>query len=795
MKNILLTVVLFLTTLCARAAAPTPLDSLFLFPPQEAKPIMIWQWMDGLVTREGITRDLEAYRDAGIGGVQNFLIGGDMQGLIRDTVNAVGTDNWQRLMAFAIDECARLGLSYGTHNCPGWSSSGYPTVKPKDSMQKIVFTETKVSGRWKGELPRPDVDPQYNYYEDIAVVAIPDSEVADTVILLGNNPQIDWKAPRGNWLLLRIGHTTNGQTNGSTAPYGGAGLEVDKMSREAVDRYWQGYPSLLLRLSGNHAGHTFQRMEIDSYEAGDQDWTPLMPEEFERRCGYSLMRWLPVLTGHTVESKEATQRFQKQWRGVIAQLFAENYYGEMNRLAQLTPGLKLLIQPYGTPLDSRLCVNAAPGSLLCGEFWTHPANWGGGSVKRMAAIAHATGHRELYAEGLTCWPLFAWQDDPASLKAVIDANMLLGVNHLMLHAAASNPWTSARPGMSFGKWGTQFQYTQTWWPIGARPLFRYVARCQALLQAGDYHKSGVCRRGTAYLWRKTATDDIFFIANTSDSTVTDTIDVSTGNTVAELWFADSGERMQAVATAANGTVSAPFTLEPHGSVFVVIGKDGHGAAPYRQKPALADSRQPLLHVATPWRVTFPEQGHETHEWSLEATTDTLPSWTTSDNNDIKYFSGTATYATTVKIGAKQLRKAERLCLDLGKVRNVAVVRVNGTVCDTLWKAPFVADITRAMHRGDNTIEVEVANLWPNRMIGDEYEPDDMEWSEEFHYSYAKGNPAIGRFLKAVPAWLRDGTPRPSLNRRTVSCFKFFTKDSPLLESGLIGPVRLFGLDD
>ena len=117
------------------------LEAAFRNPSDETKPIMIWQWMDGLVSREGITADLEAYKAAGIGGVQQFLVGGPMQSMARDTTNAIGTDNWRRLMQHAISECSRLRLTFGTHNCPGWSSSAYPTVTPEYSMQKLVWTK------------------------------------------------------------------------------------------------------------------------------------------------------------------------------------------------------------------------------------------------------------------------------------------------------------------------------------------------------------------------------------------------------------------------------------------------------------------------------------------------------------------------------------------------------------------------------------------------------------------------------------------------------------------------------
>ena len=144
--------------LASLGAKGQTMEEAFRNPPAGAKPIMIWQWMDGLVTKEGITADLEDYKEAGIGGVQNFQVGGPMQTLIKDTTNAIGSDKWQRLMRFAIDECRRLGLSFGTHNCPGWSSSAYPTVRPEYAMQQLVWSKTVASGRKRTYLVLPKTD-------------------------------------------------------------------------------------------------------------------------------------------------------------------------------------------------------------------------------------------------------------------------------------------------------------------------------------------------------------------------------------------------------------------------------------------------------------------------------------------------------------------------------------------------------------------------------------------------------------------------------------------------------------
>ncbi|MBQ1646643.1 MAG: hypothetical protein II052_07090, partial [Prevotella sp.] len=240
-------------------------------PPAEAKPIMIWQWMDGLITKEGITADLEAYQKAGIGGVQNFQVGGNAQGLVKDTTNAIGSERWQQLMRFAISECSRLGLSYGTHNCPGWSSSAYPTVKPDYSMQKLVWTMVESQGRRQVRLMQPETN--FGYYEDIAIVAVPDDSIVQKEQIIVFPGAASIQLTKGKWKVYRFGHTANGKTNGSTSPESGTGLECDKMSREAVAHYWSGYPAMLLSLAGEETGKTFQRLEIDSYEAGGQEWT------------------------------------------------------------------------------------------------------------------------------------------------------------------------------------------------------------------------------------------------------------------------------------------------------------------------------------------------------------------------------------------------------------------------------------------------------------------------------------------------------------------------------------------
>lgn len=122
-------------------------------------------------------------------------------------------------------------------------------------------------------------------------------------------------------------------------------------------------------------------------------------------------------------------------------------------------------------------------------------------------------------------------------------------------------------------------------------------------------------------------------------------------------------------------------------------------------------------------------------------------------------------------------------LDLGEVKNLAVVRINGKTLPTLWRTPFRVDVTGMLHKGDNQLEIEVTNLWKNRLIGDEHEPDDILFPEP-------GQGSRWRMMLEEPDWLRNNTPRPSQGRKAVVSFKSVTKDDLLLPSGLLGPVVL-----
>ena len=345
--------------------------------------------------------------------------------------------------------------------------------------------------------------------------------------------------------------------------------------------------------------------------------------------------------------------------------------------------------------------------------------------------------------------------------------------------------------MSFGMWGTWWSPGQTWWRDGATALFSYFARCQTLLQQGEYVDDFKNSRQSLHggpksmqwIHRQDGDTDIFFIANVQDTAFTTTLSFDIADRRPEIWNPETGGTTNAQAwQQADGGTKIALHFDAHQSLFIVFRKKIYNPAPGLdfQQPKVLDE----MPITTPWFITFND--------SLTVTTNTLFAWNEHSVPDIKYFSGTACYTTTFKL--KQKKNVFRYILDLGDVKNLAVVSVNGAQCANLWHAPFKADITDALHQGENRIEINITNLWVNRMIGDEEEPDDVEWSEPFSFGAAAGRPDIGRFMKRVPNWLQQGKPRPSKNRQAVISFKFYEKDAQLLPSGLLGPVTINIID-
>jgi len=255
-----------------------------------------------------------------------------------------------------------------------------------------------------------------------------------------------------------------------------------------------------------------------------------------------------------------------------------------------------------------------------------------------------------------------------------------------------------------------------------------------------------------------------------------------GRTTVQLGFDPAGSVFVIFRSAASGDQVMTATVDPHwqtvsgtnGELLVKATSDGTATFKTASGKALQASAENVpasQEISGPWTLNFPPN------WGAPPSVmlDKLVSWPDHPDQGVKYFSGTASYEKEIEIPGERLSAGRELWLDLGAVKNFAEVSLNGQDLGILWKPPFRANLTAAAKPGMNKLTVKVTNLWPNRLIGDEQLPPDVEWK--------------GLQLKEWPQWLLDGKPSPT-GRLTFTTWHHWKKDDALLESGLLGPVTL-----
>ncbi|GMV25169.1 MAG: hypothetical protein AMXMBFR58_12000 [Phycisphaerae bacterium] len=495
--------------LAVSGRAQTALEKGFTNPPDSAKPHTWWHWMNGNITAEGITLDLEAMKAVGLGGAQIFNVSES----IPDGGVKIMSPEWRRLVQHAVSEADRLGLELCMHNCSGWSSSGGPWIPPEHAMKRVTSATLTVKGggRVREKLPQPPTN--LDWYRDIAVLAFPTpaapakiedlnvksgieyryhqqpatggsdgavrrNSVVDLSAKLGADGSLDWEAPAGAWTIIRIGQTLTGARN-APSPESGRGLECDKLSREALEVHWAGMMGPVIKDLGPLAGKTLNDCLIDSYEMGGQNWTDAMRKEFQARRGYDLQPFLPVLAGVVVDSVDVSERFLWDFRRTIADLFSDNYYTKFVELCHAS-GMSASIEPYDGPFECSSVGRDA--DIPMGEFWIGSGE--SPSCKLAASVGHTNGRMIIGAESFTAVPeVGRWLNDPYGMKSVGDLMFTVGINRYIIHRYAHQPWKDLVPGMTMGQWGTHFERTITWWDQ-APAWTGYLARCQFMLQQG-----------------------------------------------------------------------------------------------------------------------------------------------------------------------------------------------------------------------------------------------------------------------------------------------------------------------
>jgi hypothetical protein len=283
--------------------------------------------------------------------------------------------------------------------------------------------------------------------------------------------------PEGNWLVVRIGHTSTGYTNATAG--GGKGLECDKFSEAAVRKqvaHWFG------KFKERPHADVVKYLHVDSWECGSQNWSNNFAEEFMKRRGYDLIPWLPVMVGIPVESAAKSEQVLRDVRTTIDELKNDFFFKTVSDCAHAY-GCQLSCESVAPTMMGDGMSHYRHADLPMGEFWLNsPTHDKPNDMLDAVSGAHVYGKNIIQAEGFT-EVRGVWDETPASIKPLLDRNLALGMNRLFFHVFTHNPYTDKTPGMTLDGIGLFFQRDQTWFPE-SKALVDYVTRCQKLLQEG-----------------------------------------------------------------------------------------------------------------------------------------------------------------------------------------------------------------------------------------------------------------------------------------------------------------------
>lgn len=340
------------------------------------------------------------------------------------------------------------------------------------SAAKVNMWEEK-SANYSAYVTESDT-PDYSTQEVIGR-----DEIRDITKFLSDDGRLKWNAPHGRkWLILRFCSVPTGaKTKHSHKNM--AGLECDKMSRKAVEiQYDNFFAKIADTLKA--AGIPLKGLAMDSHEAGPQNWTDGMMEEFKRRKGYDMTSYLPAMAGYVVESVKDTEGFLYDYRRTLADMISDNYYGTLDSLCR-RDGYEFTAQATG---NAQVIVSdnlQAKGhvSKPQGEFWAKHVN-GSYDIKEAASAAHVYGRRIASAEAFTD---AKYSQSPDYLKRLADLAYSFGVNEFVVCASAYQPWTDKIPGNTAG--GRQYclNRNNTYWRL-MRPFWDYQARSAAMMRQG-----------------------------------------------------------------------------------------------------------------------------------------------------------------------------------------------------------------------------------------------------------------------------------------------------------------------
>ena len=481
----------------------------FNAPPNQAKPRVYWWWLYNRINKEGITRDLQEFKEKGISGVNLICTGGYAGDKALEGIKWLSPE-WRELFRHAVSEAKRLDIELGFNLSGGWTMLG-PWVTYDNAMKKVVQSDTIIAGGKKVSMKLAQPETVEGYYKDVWVQAfridttkkLVDAESAkDLTLYMKPDGNFEWKAPKVNWLIRRTGYTLTGHTwsRWFAYPQGdtfaeGAGYEIDYLSKAALDNHFNHLGTIILD-EVKKAGGDLAYFWSDSWECGKLTWTQDFPEQFMHYRKYDLIPYMAILSGYIVKDSLFCERFQEDFDRTIQDCIADNYYGHFYDLCHKN-GLNVGNEA-GGPNDippQDVLKNLGRCDIPAGEFWVHYKLPEDGmnsrksarlNLKQTASAAHIYGLREAQAEAFTQMEQDRthWSLGPYDLKPYANDAFCEGINRFMLHQSTCQPPEDGKPGYEFCA-GQHFTPNLTWWEQSSA-FFSYLSRCQYLLQEGKF---------------------------------------------------------------------------------------------------------------------------------------------------------------------------------------------------------------------------------------------------------------------------------------------------------------------
>jgi hypothetical protein len=424
----------------------------------------------------------------------DFLLKAELQALQADgrfrTVRSFAFDRSNNRREVGPVPYAPLTISFEAVTSPQWRLvlSDLVTQDPKAGLAEIELSgAARVERIMEKQLAKlhPTPKPMGDAYvwPDQAEPGAPGfaadpGSVIDLTKQMKPGGHVEWTAPAGQWVILRMGMSPTGITNHPSAA-NAKGPEVDKMSKAAMRHHFASFVQPLLDRLSTDDKKAFKYVAADSYETGSQNWTDDNAAYFRKNFGYDPTPWLPVLTGRIVGTADQSNRFLWDLRRLVADRVAHDYAAALTEESHKA-GMQSWLQNYGHwGFPGEFLQYGGQADLLSGEFWAG-RELGDIECRAASSASHIYGKNITYGEAFTSDRFYEFH--PYALKARGDWAFSEGINHLVLQTFIQQPDETRTPGVN-AWFGTEFNRKNTWFGPG-RAWIDYLRRCHVMLQQG-----------------------------------------------------------------------------------------------------------------------------------------------------------------------------------------------------------------------------------------------------------------------------------------------------------------------